>query len=75
MWFFNSPEVVYGDGALSYLDEIRGWRAFLVADRTMGELGFIERVKQELERADRLISSRLQACNWVRLQVSAPRRK
>ncbi|MFQ5341992.1 MAG: iron-containing alcohol dehydrogenase [Anaerolineae bacterium] len=51
MWFFNSPEVVYGEGALSYLAEIRGRRAFLVTDRTMAELGFVDRVAQELARA------------------------
>jgi len=51
MWFFNSPEVVYGEGALSYLAEIQGRRAFLVTDRTMGELGFVARVTQELARA------------------------
>ncbi len=51
MWFFNSPEVVYGEGALSYLAEIQGRRAFIVTDRTMRDLGFVERVTQELTRA------------------------
>ncbi|MFQ5594340.1 MAG: iron-containing alcohol dehydrogenase [Anaerolineae bacterium] len=51
MWFFNSPEVVYGEDALSHLADIQGGRAFLVTDRTMGELGFVERVAQELARA------------------------
>lgn len=51
MWFFNSPEVVYGEGALSYLAEVQGRRAFLVTDRTMGELGFVDRVTRELAQA------------------------
>ena len=51
MWFFNSPEVVYGADALDYLDQIAGHRAFIVTDPTLHTLGFTERVAGRLRRA------------------------
>jgi len=51
MWFFNSPEVVFGPGALSYLDELPGRRAFIVTDPTLHALGFTERVAAHLRTA------------------------
>ncbi len=27
MWFFNSPQVVYGEGALAFLETLEGQRA------------------------------------------------
>jgi alcohol dehydrogenase class IV len=51
MWFFNSPEVVYGEGALGYLREIEGQRAFIVTDRNMVKLGFVELVAEQLREA------------------------
>jgi alcohol dehydrogenase class IV len=51
MWFFNSPEVVYGEGALGYLSEIEGQRAFIVTDQNMVRLGFVEFVAEQLKEA------------------------
>jgi alcohol dehydrogenase class IV len=51
MWFFNSPEIVYGEGALDYLDELVGRRAVIVTDPTLHALGFTERVAGHLRRA------------------------
>ena len=51
MWFFKSPEIVHGEGALSYLSEIEGRRAFIVADQTMVELGFVDLVVEQLKEA------------------------
>lgn len=51
MWFFNSPEIVYGEGALDYLDELIGRRAFIVTDPHLHALGFTERVAEHLRRA------------------------
>jgi alcohol dehydrogenase class IV len=51
MWFFNSPEVIFGPGAVDYLEEIQGSRAFIVTDATIVALGFVDMVQQRLERA------------------------
>jgi len=51
MWYFVSPEVVYGEDALSRLDELTGRRAFIVTDQNMVRLGFVKMVQERLARA------------------------
>ncbi len=51
MWFFASPEIVFGEDALSYLSEIEGQRAFIVTDQNMVKLGFVELVAEQLNGA------------------------
>lgn len=48
MWFFNSPQIVFGEGSLSYLAELKGRRACIVTDATLVQLGHLERLKEEL---------------------------
>jgi len=48
MWFFRSPEIVFGEGALSHLAAIEGQRAFIVTDQNMIRLGLVEKVQAEL---------------------------
>jgi alcohol dehydrogenase class IV len=51
MWFFNSPEIVYGEDALGYLDDLKGRRALIVTDPVLHELGFTERISEHLRTA------------------------
>jgi alcohol dehydrogenase class IV len=51
MWFFSSPEIVFGEDALSYLSEIDGQRALIVTDQNMVRLGFVELVAEQLKQA------------------------
>lgn len=51
MWFFNAPEIVFGEDALSYLEQIQGERALIVTDPTLHQLGFTERVERPLHAA------------------------
>ena len=51
MWFFNSPEVAFGEDALSYLAQLRGRRAFIVTDPQMAQFGFVDLVQQQLTSA------------------------
>jgi alcohol dehydrogenase class IV len=51
MWFFISPEIVFGEDAISYLDELIGRRAFIITDRNMVNIGFSDRVKEHLSIA------------------------
>jgi alcohol dehydrogenase class IV len=48
MWYFSSPQVVFGEGALSHLEQLSGKRAFIVTDETLARLGYVERVSQAL---------------------------
>jgi len=51
VWFFRSPEIVYGKEALSYLEQLHGRHAFIVTDATLVERGFPERICRHLRRA------------------------
>jgi alcohol dehydrogenase class IV len=51
MWYFRSPEVIFGQGALNYLTHLTGHKAFIVTDQTMRQLGFTTRVQDKLKRA------------------------
>ena len=49
MWFFKSPEIVFGEESLSYLEQLEGKRAFIVTDAVITGLGHTARVKQALQ--------------------------
>ena len=51
MWFFKSPEFVFGDESLSYLEQLEGKRAFIVTDAVLGQLGHVARVQAVLQAA------------------------
>jgi len=51
MWYFKSPEIVFGEGALEALDELEGQRALIVTDATLVELGVVHRVRTHLDKA------------------------
>jgi len=51
MWYFVSPQIVYGEGALDALDELKGRRALVVTDRTLVQMGLVDKVKAHLDRA------------------------
>ncbi|HEM60909.1 MAG TPA: iron-containing alcohol dehydrogenase, partial [Chloroflexi bacterium] len=51
MWYFDSPKIVFGEGALGHLGEIEGHRAFIVSDGNLATLGFVDRVADHLARA------------------------
>ncbi|HHN93181.1 MAG TPA: iron-containing alcohol dehydrogenase, partial [Anaerolineae bacterium] len=51
MWYFVSPEIIFGEGALEALDELAGRRALIVTDHTLAGMGLVERVESHLRRA------------------------
>jgi alcohol dehydrogenase class IV len=51
MWIFSSPEVVFGEDALSRLADLKGTRAYIVTDANMVTLGFVGRVQEQLASA------------------------
>lgn len=52
MWFFNSPQVVFGEGARSYLAQLHGTRAYIITDAQMLQFGFVDLVKEQLAQAN-----------------------
>ncbi len=51
MWFFVSPEVIFGESALDALDELKGSRALIITDTTLVELGLVDKVERHLRSA------------------------
>ena len=51
MWYFRSPEIVFGEDALEHLETLTGKRAFIVTDPVMVNLGFVELVGGHLKHA------------------------
>lgn len=51
MWFFSSPQIVFGDDALEYIDELHGERAFIVTDRVLASLGYADEIRRRFEDA------------------------
>lgn len=51
MWYFRSPEIVFGPDALDHLLQLTGKRAFIVTDPIMEQLGFVEMVQDKLRQA------------------------
>jgi len=51
MWYFDSPKIVFGEGALAHLQEIGGHRAFIVSDENLVELGFVRAARDHLTKA------------------------
>ena len=48
MWYFVVPKVVFGQDSLSHLAELKGESAFIVTDKNIVKLGFVDRVKEQL---------------------------
>ena len=51
MWFFRSPYIVFGEDALSHLEQVTGRRAFIVTDAVMEKLGYVQKVQDQLASA------------------------
>ncbi|TFF86365.1 MAG: iron-containing alcohol dehydrogenase [Promethearchaeota archaeon] len=52
MWYWDAPRLVFGEDAVEYLEQISGKRAFIVTDKIMVDLGFVEIVQKKLQKAN-----------------------
>lgn len=48
MWYFVSPQIVFGEDALDALDDLDGRRALIVTDTVLLDLGLVDLVKARL---------------------------
>jgi alcohol dehydrogenase class IV len=51
MWYFRSPEIIFGPDALEHLTYLTGRRAFIVTDATLVKFGFARQVQAKLKQA------------------------
>ncbi|MHA1490980.1 MAG: iron-containing alcohol dehydrogenase [Promethearchaeota archaeon] len=50
MWYFYSPNVIYGEEALDFLENISGKKCFVVTDKIIEELGFLKILTDKLDK-------------------------
>jgi alcohol dehydrogenase class IV len=48
MWFFASPQIVFGEQSLSYLERLTGTRTAIVTDSNLVRIGLVDRLRQAL---------------------------
>ena len=53
MWHFYSPNVIYGEDALDFIGKIKGKKCFIVTDKVIKELGFLEILTNKLNKYDK----------------------
>lgn len=52
MWFFRSPQIVYGPESLQFLQSLDIKKAVIVTDRNVREAGLVDLVTEHLESSD-----------------------
>ena len=51
MWWFQSPKIAFGQDALEVLKDLDGNKAFIVTDKMIQSLGFVDLVSKYLSEA------------------------
>jgi alcohol dehydrogenase class IV len=51
MWWFQSPKIAFGEDALEALKELEGKRAYIVTDKVIRSLGYVDIVLKYLNEA------------------------
>jgi alcohol dehydrogenase class IV len=49
MWFFNSPQIIFGESSLTYLATLQGHKAAIISDANLNRLGYVQRVLEAIE--------------------------
>lgn len=50
MWHFYSPNIIYGEDALEYIEKIKGIKCFIVTDKNLEELGYLKILTDKLNK-------------------------
>jgi len=50
LWYFRSPFIVFGEDALSHLEQVSGKRAFIVTDTVIVGAGFLQMIQDLLAK-------------------------
>ncbi len=55
MWWFTSPKIFFGEDSLGQLSNIDGKHVLIVTDPTVGRIGIVETVVNELKKQPRMV--------------------
>lgn len=50
MWYFYAPNIIYGEDALDFIENIPGEKCFVVTDKILEELGFLKILTDTLDK-------------------------
>lgn len=50
MWHFYSPNIIYGEDAINFIENIKGKRCFIVSDKIIEELGYLKILTDKLDK-------------------------
>ena len=50
MWYFLSSQIMYGENALDFLENISGEKCFIVTDKNIEELGYLKILIDKLDK-------------------------
>ncbi|MFX0083670.1 MAG: iron-containing alcohol dehydrogenase [Candidatus Hodarchaeota archaeon] len=48
MWHFYSPNIIYGEDSLNFIEKIKGEKCFIVSDKNLEEIGLLEILTDKL---------------------------
>ena len=50
MWYFYSPNIIYGEDSLDFIENIKGNKCYIVTDKNIEELGYLKILTDKLEK-------------------------
>jgi alcohol dehydrogenase class IV len=53
MWYFWSPNLIYGEDALDFIENITGEKCFIVTDKVIEELGYLKILTDKLDELEK----------------------
>ena len=54
MWYFYSPNIIFGEEALDFFENIRGEKCFIVTDKIIEDLGLLRILTEKLDKCKRI---------------------
>ena len=56
MWFFFSPNIIYGPDSLDFFENISGNKCFIITDKVLEDLGYLKILTDKLENLGKTFS-------------------
>ena len=53
MWYFYSPNIIYGEESLDFIKNIKGNKCYIITDKNLDELGYLKILTDKLEKYDK----------------------
>ncbi|NVM38305.1 MAG: iron-containing alcohol dehydrogenase [Candidatus Lokiarchaeota archaeon] len=50
MWYFYSPNIIYGEDSLGFIENIKGNKCYIITDKNIEDLGYLRTLTEKLEK-------------------------